>query len=167
MGGTALRFRAEHRFSAEPGQVAAVLVDPGFYRDLVLPDVGPPDVLAVDDDPARPRTVRLRYVFVGQLDGLAKRLLGGRQLAWVQQVQLDTSGHTGTLSFEAQADPRRLHGSARFTLTPDAEATVRRIEGELVVAVPGVGAMAERRIVPGLLRRLDIEAQALDARLAS
>jgi hypothetical protein len=34
-----------------------------------------------------------------------------------------------------------------------------------VVAVPGIGRMAERRIVPGLVRRLDIEAEALDAQL--
>ena len=40
------------------------------------------------------------------------------------------------------------------------------VDGELVVDVPLVGAMAERRIVPGLLRRLDIEAAAVDEHLA-
>jgi hypothetical protein len=35
-----------------------------------------------------------------------------------------------------------------------------------VVAVPGIGRMAERRIVPGLLARLDIEAEAVDAVLS-
>jgi hypothetical protein len=40
------------------------------------------------------------------------------------------------------------------------------LDGELVVAIPGVGRMAERRIVPGLLRRLDIEADAVDAELS-
>ena len=40
------------------------------------------------------------------------------------------------------------------------------IHGELVVAVPGIGRMAERRIVPGLLRRMDIEAQAMDDELS-
>jgi hypothetical protein len=33
------------------------------------------------------------------------------------------------------------------------------------VAVPGVGRLAERRIVPGILRRLDIEAGAMDDRI--
>ena len=69
------------------------------------------------------------------------------------------------LRFEAERDPKRLHGGARFVLTTVADGTVRRLDGELVVAVPGVGRMAERRIVPGLLRRLDIEAQALNVRL--
>jgi hypothetical protein len=33
--------------------------------------------------------------------------------------------------------------------------------------VPVIGGNAERRIVPGLLRRLDIEADALDRRIRS
>jgi len=39
---------------------------------------------------------------------------------------------------------------------------VRRLDGELVVAVPGIGRMAERRIVPGVAARLDIEARAVE-----
>jgi hypothetical protein len=37
--------------------------------------------------------------------------------------------------------------------------TVRRLTGEVVVAVPIIRARAERQIVSGLLRRLDIEAE--------
>ncbi|MGH9207805.1 MAG: DUF2505 family protein, partial [Acidimicrobiales bacterium] len=55
--------------------------------------------------------------------------------------------------------------AADVVLTADGSGSVRRIDGELVVAVPAIGRMAERRIVPGLLRRLDIEAEALDDRL--
>lgn len=43
--------------------------------------------------------------------------------------------------------------------------TLRRLDGELTVAVPGIGRMAEARIVPGLLRRLDLEAAAVARRL--
>jgi Protein of unknown function (DUF2505) len=60
-----------------------------------------------------------------------------------------------------------LHGSADFVLISAGGGTVRRLDGELVVAVPVIGRMAERRIVPGLLRRLDRDAQALDDRLQS
>ena len=55
---------------------------------------------------------------------------------------------------------------ADFHLEPSGEGTVRRLHGELVVAIPGVGRMAERRIVPGLLRRLDIEAEAAGVQLS-
>jgi hypothetical protein len=53
---------------------------------------------------------------------------------------------------------------------PDLDAagasTRRQLEGDLVVALPVVGGMAERRIVRGVLARLDVEADALRERLA-
>jgi hypothetical protein len=58
-----------------------------------------------------------------------------------------------------------LHGAADFVLTAAAGGSVRRLDGDLVVAVPGIGRMAERRIVPGVLHRLDVEAQAIEDRL--
>jgi hypothetical protein len=126
-----MRFAAEHRFAAPVDAVIAGLTDPEFHRGLQLPDL---KLLDVDVQPDQSETVlRLRYDFVGHLDPLARRLLGGRQLTWLQELRLDGSG-TGRLTFD----------------------------GELVVEVPVVGHNAERRIVPGLLRRLDIEAAALD-----
>jgi hypothetical protein len=41
----------------------------------------------------------------------------------------------------------------------------RRISGDLRVKLPLVGSTAERRIVPGLVRRLDVEAAALQREL--
>lgn len=141
--------------------VAAILADPDFYLGLDLPDLSQPQVLehGTDGDEA---VVRLRYEFVGGLDPVAQRLIGSGRLAWVQEVRVDQSAGSGHLRFEAEKNRRQLHGSADFVLKPDGTGTVRTIDGELVVAVPGIGRMAERRIVPGLVRRLDIEAQALD-----
>ncbi len=87
-------------------------------------------------------------------------------MAWIQEVRLDRATASGQLLFSAEREPKRLHGTAQFTLTADGEETVRRLDGELVVAVPGIGRMAERRIVPGLLHRMDIEAQAVADQLA-
>ncbi|MER3452944.1 MAG: DUF2505 domain-containing protein, partial [Acidimicrobiia bacterium] len=42
----------------------------------------------------------------------------------------------------------------------------RVIDGTLAVDVPLIGRSAERRILPGLLRRLDAEAEALRSWLA-
>jgi hypothetical protein len=159
-----VRFDAEHRFQAPIPAVVALLADPDFYRGLALPDLSEPEVLeeANDGDHA---LLRLRYQYVGSLDPMAQRLLGAKRLTWIQLVRVDRSEGSGTLGFEAEKDPRRLHGSARFVLSEAADTTVRRIDGDLIVAVPGIGRMAERRIVSGLLHRLDIEAQALDDRL--
>ncbi|HEV3131105.1 MAG TPA: DUF2505 family protein [Acidimicrobiales bacterium] len=159
-----MRFHAEHRFDGSAQAVTALLSVPGFYLSLELPDLSLPELLEQRDD-ADAVTLRLRYEFVGSLDPIAQRLIGSGRLAWIQEVRVDRSGGSGGLRFEAEKDPRRLHGAADFTLTDTGAGSVRRIEGELVVAVPGIGRMAERRIVPGLLRRLDIEAQAIEDHL--
>jgi hypothetical protein len=159
-----MRFHAEHRFAGSGRDVAALLADPAFYLGLALPDLSGPEVLdsGGDGDEA---LVRLRYEFVGSLDPVARRLIGAARLAWVQEVRVDRSTGSGTLRFAADKDPQRLHGRADFVLVAQGGGSERRLDGELVVAVPGLGRMAERRIVPGLLRRLDIEARALDDEL--
>jgi hypothetical protein len=160
-----MHFAAEHRFAAPVGAVIAGLTDPAFHRGLQLPDL---KLLDVDVHPNQSETVlRLRYDFVGHLDPLARRLLGGRRLTWLQELRLDRASGGGRLTFAAEADPRRLHGRADVVIEPDDGGTRRTLDGELVVEVPVVGGNAERRIVPGLLRRLDIEAAALDQRLRS
>jgi hypothetical protein len=159
-----VRFHAEHRLHGSQEAVVVVLSDPAFYLGLELPDLSSPELLehGTDGDEA---LVRLRYEFVGSLDPMAQRLIGSGRLAWVQEVRVDQSTGSGTLRFEAEKNPRQLHGAADFVLEPDGTGTVRTIAGELVVALPGIGRMAERRIVPGLVRRLDIEAEALDDQL--
>jgi Protein of unknown function (DUF2505) len=161
-----MRFQVEHRFHGPPGAVAAVLADPGFYEDLVLPDVSQPVVLDHRTN-GHLASLRFRYVFEGDLDGRARRLLGSSRLAWIQEVEVDSASNSGKLSFQAEADPKRLHGSADFDLIADGAGTLRRMSGELVVSVPVVGKWAERKIQPGLLRRLDLEAAALDERLGN
>lgn len=159
-----MRFHVEHRFASSVDAVIAGLLDPAFHRGLQLPDVRLLDLH--EHTEGSESLLRLRYTFVGHLDPLARRLLGGRQLTWRQDLRLDRTRREGRLSFEAEADPQRLHGAGDITLRPaEGGGTVRRIDGELVVRVPVIGGTAERRIVPGLLRRLDVEAQALDDRL--
>ena len=183
-----MRFTAVHRFPAPPAAVAAVLTDPDFYRALELPDLellearsieaaGGADV-RLHGGPAD-CGVLLRYEFTGHLDPLAERLIGGERLTWTQEVHVvGESG--GRLEFAAEANPRLLHGHADFLLVPEEDAaggdhpdldaagasTRRQLEGDLVVALPVVGGMAERRIVRGVLARLDVEADALRERLA-
>lgn len=154
-----VRFFAEHRFPATRQAVAEVLGDGAFYEDLELPDLC---LLEVQRDAAD--GLVLRYEFTGNLDPIALRLLGGARPTWTQVLQLrGTEG--GLLTFSAESNPRVLHGRADFTLHPDGEGTSRQLEGDLVVAVPVVGSVAARRIVPGVLRRLDVEADAVRRRL--
>ena len=159
-----MRFSAEHRFTGPPGAVAAVLADPGFYEDLDLPDLSRAQVVEHAEEGPGSARLLLRYEYTGHLDPIALRLLGGSRLVWTQEVRL-APDRTGTLVFRAEANPATLHGDASFSLVPEGEGTLRRIEGEITVALPLVGQMAERRIVPGILARLEVEAAAVDERL--
>ncbi|HVC15200.1 MAG TPA: DUF2505 family protein [Acidimicrobiales bacterium] len=173
-----MRFSAEHRFAGTPAQVAAALGDPDFYLTLDLPDLRLLEVHEVDRSAPSGGTepvpgvtgaetgLELRYEFTGALDPVALRLLGGTRPTWTQEVRLREDAG-GRLRFAAEANPRLLHGAAAFSLEREGEGTVRRLDGELVVALPVVGGMAERRIVPGVLRRLDVEAEAVRERFSS
>jgi hypothetical protein len=108
--------------------------------------------------------LRLRYEYAGELDPIGRRLLGGHRLSWLQELRIDRAGFTGSLVMRADAG-RQLHGSADFSFLEDGNGSVRRLEGSLEVRIIGVGPMAERRIVPGVLRRLDIEAAAVAERV--
>jgi uncharacterized protein DUF2505 len=162
-----VRLRAEHEFDGTPHAVALILTDPDFHAHLDLPDLSRPEIEALQVTGSE-RTLRLRYEFVGTLDPIARRLLAGRRLTWIQTVVLDTETGAGSLAFAAEAEPSRLYGNASIRLEAiETARTRRRIDGEMFVKFPLVGGTAERRIVPGLLRRLDIEADAVAAVLAS
>jgi hypothetical protein len=161
-----MHFEAEHDFPAPHAQVAEVLCDPAFQTQLDLPDLSRPEVLASSVD-GTIRLLRLRYEYVGQIDPIARKIVGGRKLTWIQELRLDTATFTGTLSFSAEEDASRVNGSAEVAITAVDGDTCsrRRIAGDLHVRVPLVGGTAERRIVPGLVRRLDVEAAALTKEL--
>lgn len=161
-----VKFEAEHHFDASPDAVAAVLLDPGFHTSLALPDLDLPTVVARTSDGGL-EVLELRYEFVGRLDPIARRLLAGRPLTWVQSLRLHPATEHGTLDFWAEADPKRLFGSASVALQATDGGTTRRLEGDLHVRMPVVGSTAERRIVPGLLQRLDVEAGAVRAALTA
>ena len=162
-----VHFRVEHEFAAAPAAVAGVLCDPDFHCGLDLPDLSRPEVVEHTSE-GNERVLKLRYQYVGQLDPIARRIDGGRKLTWLQELRLDLSTNRGTLTFAAEADAKRLNGSAVVALDAvDAAGTRRTIDGDLHVRVPLIGGNAEGRIVPGLVRRLDVEAAAAVVALES
>jgi Protein of unknown function (DUF2505) len=160
-----VHFQIEHQFSAAREQVADVLCDPAFQTQLDLPDLSRPEVVEHSTN-GTTRLLRLRYEYIGQLDPIARKIIGGRKLTWIQELRLDRVTFAGTLSFSAEEDAGRLNGEAKVVLTRDGIGhSSRRIAGDFHVKVPLIGGTAERRIVPGLTRRLDVEATALATEL--
>lgn len=160
-----MRFDVEHPLPARPHAVADLLVDADFYVTVELPDLAVPEV--VTHEPSGERaTLALRYKYVGSLDPVARKLIGSRDLTWLQTLTIERAEGRGRLTIVADGAGDRLHADASVVLREAEDGTtVRRIEGEFVVRVPLVGGTAERRILPGVLRRLDVEADALRARL--
>jgi hypothetical protein len=159
-----MRFAAEHDFACSVGALTQAMVDPELYLRLEIPDLSQPDIVGRRGD-GDGQGLQLRYAFVGRLDPIARRLVGDDSLRWLQDLQVDSSALTGRLSFASEDRGRRLHGEADITFISRDQGTTRRIEGELVVAVPIIGGMAERSIVAGLVRRLDLEATAVQKQL--
>jgi hypothetical protein len=161
-----VHFEHEHHFGGSVERVATVMSDPAFQTALDLPDLARPDVVAHEADGPSRRLV-LRYEYVGQLDPIAQRVVGGRTLTWVQDLRIDVRTGAGTLGFSADGVGGRADGTAAVTITATGDASSRRrIDGDFRIRIPLVGGKAERAIVPGLLRRLDVEADALAAELA-
>jgi hypothetical protein len=161
-----VHFEVVHDFPASCAAVAAVLCDPAFHTQLDLPDLSRPEVVTSSTDGTTQRLL-LRYEYIGSVDPIARRIVGNRKLTWMQELRLDMQTFTGTLSFSAEQDAKRLKGEATVAITAagDGARSRRRIAGDLHVRVPLVGSTAEHRIVPGLVRRLDVEAAALSKEL--
>jgi hypothetical protein len=142
------------------------MIDPEFQTGLDLPDLSRPTVVAHEVDGSAHR-LTLRYQYVGQLDPIAQKVVGGRAITWVQDLRLDVVSGAGTLGFTADGVGGRADGSATVAITATGDGSCRRrISGDFRIKIPLIGGKAERAIVPGLLRRLDVEADALSAELA-
>jgi hypothetical protein len=159
-------FDVTHDFAAPPDAVAGAMTDEAFVASLRLPDLEAPDVLGRSSD-ASGTVIRYRYQFVGKLDPIARRILGKDRISWVQNVRVDPSGTRGDLTVTADAHPERLQFSGDYTLTATAGGTSRRLQGTFAIKVPLVGRRAEQHILPGLLRRIDLEADAMREWLAA
>jgi hypothetical protein len=56
--------------------------------------------------------------------------------------------------------------SGEYHLTPTEAGSIRELRGDLSIRVPVIAKRAENHILPGLLSRIDLEAEALRAWLA-
>jgi hypothetical protein len=161
-----VHFERAHEFAGSVDAVARIMSDPEFQTALELPDLSRPTVVTHEVD-GNARRLTLRYQYVGQLDPIAQKVVGGRAITWVQDLRLDVVSGAGTLGFSADGVGGRADGTATVAITATGDGSCRRrISGDFRIKIPLIGGKAERAIVPGLLRRLDVEADALAAELA-
>jgi hypothetical protein len=141
--------------------------DPAFYAELRLPDVEPPEVVVrtVDGDRV---DMHVRFTYTGKLDPVARRIVGHEHVAWVQRLKIDPGSGTAALSVDPDVGVIPVTCSGTFTLHDvDGGRCLRTLAAELKIRVPIIGSRAEKSLAPGILRRLDLEAQALDRYLTA
>lgn len=161
-----MQFAFEHRFPGSSADVLGAMIDADFYRALELPDLSLPEVVSQHDDGSL-GGLALRYTYTGHLDPIAVALLGGGELFWLQEVRVDRAAARASLAVTLERQPERLHASGEFRLEGTADGVLRHLQGDLVVGIPLVGPRAERAILGGFGTRLDLEAEALAARIAA
>jgi hypothetical protein len=84
----------------------------------------------------------------------------------VQRLVIDAASRSCALTVAPEIGVVPVTCGGTFTLhDADGGQCLRTLDGELRVKVPVVGARAERSLAPGITRRLDVEAAALDAYL--
>src|SRR5689334_7042265 len=142
------------------------MTDPDFVASLRLPDLEPPEVLEGGEADDGGRIVRARFKFVGRLDPIARRIMGNDRISWVQEVRFDAANERGALGVIPDVHPERMKFGGEFRLTEKDGGTVRTLTGDLSIKVPLISRRAEQHILPGLLTRVDLEAEALRAWLA-
>src|SRR5262249_45131757 len=132
-----------------------------------LPDLDRPELLVRNENGTK-IDIHLRFTYTGRLDPVARRIVGRDHVSWVQRLVVDPATRTCALSVAPEIGVVPVSCTGTFTLhDADGDQCLRILEGELRVKVPLIGGNAERSLAPGITRRLDLEAAALDAYLSA
>jgi Protein of unknown function (DUF2505) len=163
-----VKLRASHVFAAPVAAVCAGMADADFYANLDLPDLERPELLTRTEDGDR-TDIRLRFTYTGPLDPIARRIVGHDRVSWVQRLVVDPAASSAALTVAPELGVVPVTCTGTFTMRDadrDGTRCLRTLDGELRVKVPVIGGRAERSLAPGITRRLDLEADALDSYLA-
>jgi hypothetical protein len=161
-----VKLSASHPFGAPVAAVCAAMADPEFYAVLRLPDVDPPEVVVrtVNGDRV---DIHVRFSYTGKLDPIARRIVGHDHVSWVQRLVTDPAAESCDLSVVPDVGVIPVSCTGTFKLhAADGGQCLRVFTGDLRIRVPIIGSRAEKSLAPGILRRLDVEAAALNAFLA-
>jgi hypothetical protein len=162
-----VKLAASHIFGAPAAAVCEAMGDPNFYASLELPDVEAPEVLVRTADGERV-DIHVRFTYSGKLDAIARRIVGSDHVTWVQRLVIDSASRSCALTVVPAAGVVPVTCVGTFELhDADGEQCLRTLDGELRVKVPIIGGRAEKSLAPGILRRLDVEAEAMNAYLAA
>jgi hypothetical protein len=85
-------------------------------------------------------------------------------LVWIEESRFDRARHRIVYAIEPNLPPQwrdRFDSRGAFTFRQDPDGVIRRVDGEVTVRVPIVGALAERVLVNEVRAGFDADAAVL------
>jgi hypothetical protein len=159
-------FRITHNFAADPSTVAAVILDEDYQASLDgLGPLSERKVLEQESLPDGTVRRRVRCVLDIEVSGVARKFIGDADPAWIEHAVWDPKKQRWEWTIEPLVAEDLLKASGHIELAPGDGGTVRTVVGDVKVRVPLVGGRVEERIVEGLERAYDEEANALSRQL--
>jgi len=164
-----VQFTVTETIDAGRDEVLRALADPGYYARLgeAATAVRAPELLAVSEDGGTIRT-SVRYAFDGTISGPAALVVDPAKLTWVIETTYDTGTHTGTVVVVPDNYQGMLRCRGTLALESGGEGTtIETVSGRLEVKVPLVSGAAEKAILGGFTRHVELEAASMAAYCAT
>lgn len=158
----AVRFELVHTFDHDPETVARALLDLDFQSGL--DDVGglkERSVVSQESHDGGRVTRRVRCVLGIEISGAARRFLGNNDPAWIQEEHWDPATRRWDWVIQPEVAKEVLSASGHVELHDDAPGTRRMVFGDVRVHVPIYGGRVEGKIVEGITRAYNEEAERL------
>ncbi len=160
-----MRFTVEHRLPGTLERLSSLIADPQLYDRLApeLPGLERIELILSEETDGRLRR-RVRYTPRAQVPSFGRGLVTAEMMIWVEESVFDRAAQRIDYRVTPNLPERwrdRFDSHGCFTFRQEADGVVRRIEGEVVVRVPIVGAIAERLLVKEVRAGFDADAEVL------
>lgn len=156
-----MKFSHHATYPASFEKVIEAATSEEFLSSLTdMPETAVPQRKSFSDDGTTLKC-EIFWEHTGQLDPMANMLLKGKPLTWVQNITIDKTTKTGTISTVYMEGTIPGSCEATVTYTEDGDTTTRDVEGEVIVKIMMAGPTVEKRLVEGIEIRYGLEAEAL------
>jgi hypothetical protein len=156
-------FAITHSFEERPELVAEAMLDEDYQESLR--NLGRLRRKLLDQKTQTDGRVvrRTRCVLDIEISGMAKRLIGDGDPAWVENAIWSEEAMLWTFTIDPEIAKELLEAKGTIQITEAEGGTQRTIEGQVKVRVPFYGSRVEGWIVEGLIDAYDQEADRLRA----
>jgi hypothetical protein len=156
-------FEITHSFEVEPELVAQTMLDQDFQESLRKLGRLKRELLDQKTQADGRVVRRTRCVLDIEISGMAKRLIGDGDPAWVENAIWSEEAMLWTFTIDPEIAKELLEAKGTIQIAGAEGGTQRTIEGHVKVKVPFYGSRVEGWIVEGLIDAYDQEADRLRA----